>query len=112
MKNKRLGPKLVIGAVFGFIFMALQVSAGENTLELNLRSRSAAARGSSVVESKARWDAKKTALIICDMWDDHWCKSAARRVREMAGPLNAVVRVARERGVFVIHSPSTCTAYY
>ena len=112
MKNKRLGPKLVIGAVFGFIFMALQVSAGENTLELNLRSRSAATRGSGVVESKARWDAKKTALIICDMWDDHWCKSAARRVGEMAGPLNAVVKVARERGVFVIHSPTTCTAYY
>jgi len=112
MKNKRLGAKRVTGIVFGFIFMAIQVWAADHTLELNLRSRSGAAPGSGVVESKARWDAKKTALIICDMWDDHWCKSAARRVGEMAGPLNAVVKVARQRGVFIIHSPSTCTAYY
>ena len=25
---------------------------------------------------------RKTAIIVCDMWDDHWCKSAARRVGE------------------------------
>jgi nicotinamidase-related amidase len=46
------------------------------------------------------------------MWDDHWCKSAARRVNEMAGPLNEVVKTARARGVFVIHAPSTCTGFY
>jgi nicotinamidase-related amidase len=46
------------------------------------------------------------------MWDDHWCKSAARRVDQMAGPLNDVVKTARSRGVFIIHAPSTCTAFY
>ena len=46
------------------------------------------------------WDAKKTAMIVCDMWDDHWCKSAAQRVGELAGPMNEMVkRSARERGV-------------
>src|SRR6185369_36895 len=96
----------------GFIFMALQASAAENTLELNLRSRPKGGGGPAAVPGKVSWEANKTALIICDMWDDHWCKSAARRVGEMAGPLNAVVKVARERGVFIIHSPSTCTGYY
>jgi len=42
----------------------------------------------TLTERKAEWDPKKTALIICDMWDDHWCKSAARRVTELAGPMN------------------------
>jgi len=30
----------------------------------------------------------------------------------MAGPLNEMVKAARARGVFIIHAPSTCTAFY
>jgi nicotinamidase-related amidase len=82
-------------------------------LRLTLRSR---VKGDgdryTAVEKKAEWDPKKPALIICDMWDDHWCKSAARRVAEMAGPLNEVVKAARSRGVFVIHAPSSVTTFY
>jgi nicotinamidase-related amidase len=63
-------------------------------------------------EAGVDWPANHTALIICDMWDDHWCKSAARRVAEMAGPLNEAVKQARAKGVFVIHAPSTCTDFY
>ena len=82
-------------------------------LRLTLRSRVKGDGGRyTAVEKKAQWDPKKTALIICDMWDDHWCKSAARRVAEMAGPLNDVVKAARSRGVFIIHSPSSVTAFY
>ena len=84
-------------------------SRGEDgSLQLHLRSRTPAA----VDEKQAAWEAKKTALIICDMWDDHWCKSAARRVGEMAGPLNEAVKSARAKGVFIIHAPSTCTDFY
>lgn len=84
--------------------------AGE-MLELTMRSRAREAPG-KVEERKVEWEARKTALIICDMWDDHWCKSAARRVGEMAGPLNEVVRKARARGVFIIHAPSSVVDYY
>ena len=82
--------------------------AADAPLQLNLRSRSDA----GAAAKRAEWDPKKTALIICDMWDDHWCKSAAQRVAEMAGPLNEVVKTARARGVFIIHAPSTCTGFY
>jgi nicotinamidase-related amidase len=82
-------------------------------LRLTLRSR---AKGDgdkfTIVEKKANWEPKKTALIICDMWDDHWCKSAAARVAEMAVPLNEVVKAARSRGVFIIHAPSSVTNFY
>src|SRR2546428_14048007 len=83
-------------------------------LHLNLRSRVKAWESDTfaVTEKKVAWDPKKTALIICDMWDDHWCKSAARRVAELAGPLNETVKTARARGVFFIHAPSSVTAFY
>jgi nicotinamidase-related amidase len=64
------------------------------------------------VEKSVQWDAKKTAIIVCDMWDDHWCKSAARRVGELAGPMNEMLKAARAKGVFIIHAPSTCTDFY
>jgi nicotinamidase-related amidase len=85
-----------------------------DTLQLNLRSRSREGSNGNfaIVEKQVRWEPKKTALIICDMWDDHWCKSATRRVGELAGPLNDVVKAVRARGVFVIHAPSTCTGFY
>ena len=58
------------------------------------------------------WDPARTAIVICDMWDDHWCRSAARRVNELAVPLNAMVAEARARGAFIIHAPSSVTVYY
>ena len=83
--------------------------ARADELQLQLRSRT---QDGAASEKAAAWDARKTALIICDMWDDHWCRSAARRVVEMAGPMNDVVKSARARGVFIIHAPSTCTGFY
>jgi hypothetical protein len=84
---------------------------GEDTpLVLNLRSRAKNQGTISMVEKAVAWPAEKTAIIVCDMWDDHWCKSAAARVAELAGPLNQVLRKARSRGVFITHAPSTVTA--
>jgi nicotinamidase-related amidase len=88
--------------------MTTIASAADDVLQLKLRSRT----GTGMVENDVSWEPKKTVLIICDMWDDHWCKSAARRVTEMAGPFNDMVKKARARGVFIIHAPSSVTAFY
>jgi nicotinamidase-related amidase len=86
----------------------------QDTLTLNLRSREAIGKGRaiSVSEKPAQCSAKKTALIVCDMWDDHWCKSASVRVAELAGPMNEMIVAARAKGVFIIHAPSSVTAFY
>src|SRR5436189_5878442 len=91
----------ILGALLGILPFTSNAPAAEGALQLNLRTRlkTASKDGSTVAERKVAWEPKKTALIICDMWDDHWCKSAARRVSEMAGPLNEVVKDARARGV-------------
>jgi nicotinamidase-related amidase len=100
---------------FGLFLSSFPLNAGDEkrSLELAMRSR---VKGEgdryTLAEKKTSWDPKKTALIICDMWDDHWCKSAAKRVGEMAGPLNEVVKIARARGMFIIHAPSSVTSFY
>lgn len=58
------------------------------------------------------WDARKTAIIICDMWDTMRCKIPADRVAEMAPRMNEVITAARERGVLIVHAPSGTMDYY
>jgi len=58
------------------------------------------------------WKASETAIIICDMWDDHYCQSAAQRVDAMAPKMNRVITAARNHGVMIIHAPSGCMNMY
>ena len=57
-------------------------------LLLHARSRvpAAGATGFSVKETTLKWEPAKTAIIICDMWNQHWCKGATRRVGEWLRP--------------------------
>ena len=64
------------------------------------------------VEKTLRWEARQTAFVICDMWSQHWCKGATRRVAEMAPRMNLVVSVARQRGALIIHCPSGGMKHY
>ena len=76
-----------------------------DAMTLHLRS------GDKSVKTVA-WDPKETAFIVCDMWDDHWCKGASRRVGELAVEMNRVLAYARNRGAFIIHAPSSTVAFY
>ena len=58
------------------------------------------------------WDPRKTAVVICDMWDKHWCAGATKRVGEMAPRMNEVVSAARKKGMLVIHCPSDTLDFY
>ena len=56
--------------------------------------------------------ARETAIVICDMWDNHWSRGAAERVNAMAPHMNEVLCAARARGVHVIHAPSDTMDFY
>ena len=107
-------PRAAIALIAMLLTTATIAAAARNEpLKLKLRSRMAGKVGAGKINEKTvQWAPEKTAIIICDMWDDHWCKSASRRVAEMAGPLNEAVKAARSRGVFIIHAPSSVTAFY
>jgi nicotinamidase-related amidase len=82
-------------------------------MNLHLRSQNGGASGTVVASERVEsWDPHRTAIIVCDMWDDHWCKSASSRVGELIEPMNRTLEAARKKGVFIIHAPSSVTAFY
>ena len=48
----------------------------------------------------------QTAILLCDLWDKHWCKSATRRFDQIAIRTNDVVAISRQKGAQIIHAPS------
>lgn len=94
---------------------AAQSSGPSPMLKLHTHRLSASpsdpTRFAPVEETVAR-DPQRTALIVVDMWDDHWCRGAAQRVVEMARPMNDFIARARTAGVLVVHCPSTCVDFY
>ena len=54
----------------------------------------------------------QTAILICDMWDNHWSRGAAERVDAMAPRMNQVIAAGRGLGVHIIHAPSDTLAFY
>ena len=105
------------------LILALAAQAQERHVEkareplvLHARVREpgkAGTAGSFVVKEKVlRWKPAQTALIICDMWNQHWCQGATRRVGELAPAMNRTIAAARAKGVFIIHAPSSCMGPY
>lgn len=105
---------VLMGTLLTTLMATSRAASHDDPLTLHLRHRAKPdSKGSSrPTERVASWKPNQTALIVCDMWDDHWCQSAARRVGELAGPMNEMLKAARARGVFIIHAPSTCTGFY
>ena len=103
----------LIGAATWTTFAAGE--AASSPLSLNLRRLVETEPGSDQwrpVATVTNWEPRGTAVVICDMWDRHWCKSATARVAEMAPRMSQVISELRRRGVLIIHCPSeTMDAY-
>lgn len=105
--------------------LALLVSTGsshhllsaeeKNTFDLTLRSRVPADAESGLYHhqfEEQKWTPTETAIIVCDMWDLHHCYNAVQRETEMAPRMNRLLKQARNSGATIIHSPSSCMAFY
>ena len=89
--------------------------AAPGKLALRVRRRVETKPGSGryhAITDSVAWDPSKTAVVICDMWDKHWCAGATKRVGEMAPRMNEVVAKARKQGVLIIHCPSDTLDFY
>jgi len=92
-----------------------KIAPPKNKLILNARSRVGASDESSefrVVNNRLQWNPAETAVIICDMWDQHWCKGATRRAAELAPRMNQFIAEARKRGLLIVHAPSGTVSHY
>jgi nicotinamidase-related amidase len=89
----------------------------EEMLTLHLRrqrmERDLAERATWVpVHEVRRVAARTTALLLCDVWDLHWCRGANERLAQMLPRMAETVRTARSRGVQTIHAPSDTMPFY
>ncbi len=98
------------------LFVAgLMPASGGQTVTLHTRARAKASVESmpqQIIEKQVQWDASRTAVVICDMWDKHHCPDATERVGEMAPRMNEVIKAARGQGMLIIHCPSDTLGFY
>src|SRR4051812_5509366 len=90
-------------------------AAVAQTISLSVRSRVEAFHGSgewSAVSLERHVDLEKSAIIVCDMWDKHWCRGATERVGGLAQKIGPVLEAARRRGILIIHAPSETMDFY
>jgi len=93
----------------------VRAEAQAKVITLHPRTRIETEKGSGrylALVKEVKWDGGKTAVVICDMWDKHWCPGATARVAEMAPRMNEVVAAARARGALIIHCPSDTMEFY
>src|ERR1043166_1337823 len=97
--------------------MPLKGGQTMSTLTLNLRTQSLRPdshhRNRWHIETKRQtFPTAQTALVLCDVWDRHWCRGANERLGEMLPRMNRVVSSLRSRGVQIIHAPSETMDFY
>ena len=54
----------------------------------------------------------KCAVVVCDMWDDHWCKKASERCAVLAKQAEPVLKACRASGMTIVHCPSDTMPFY
>ena len=94
------------------VIVASGFAGKDELMNLTLRSRVEVDGKFSAVNTPAQWNPAETAIIVCDMWDSHHCLNAVKRAGEMAPTMDRVIKHCRERGVAIIHAPSSCMDAY
>ena len=88
----------------------------ENRFDLKLRRDELARENGFAVWrtiiTDTTWDPSQTALVLCDIWDSHWCRGAVERLSAMTPRMNDVVTACRDRGILIVHAPSDTLEFY
>jgi nicotinamidase-related amidase len=115
--KKTLVTSVFVKALFGFmtVIWICGFAHGQQPLRISTQQREPSPYQDEawIVTSRVEsWKPSETALIVCDMWDKHWCDISNARFVELAVELSKVVDDARAKGVKIVHAPSDCMAFY
>ncbi len=116
--RSKAGPALLVFVGIGLALCVVGVGAKDSSdrvLLLDLRTRTKPYKASDTwreVSFQEELRVSETAIVICDMWDNHWCTGAARRVEILARKMAPVLDVARSHGILMIHAPSDTMEFY
>lgn len=113
LRSKIRNVTSIAGMVAFICLCAVASPGGELTLQTHRLIKTDSNSDSwRQVTNTVSWESTATAVVICDMWDKHWCKGATARVAEMAPRMNQVVTELRKQGVLIIHCPSETMKFY
>jgi nicotinamidase-related amidase len=104
---------LIISFIFGMIVtVAAQTkpTAGHNQFPVSVQKYDSVS--DKIVTERMALNPKKTAIIVIDMWNFHWCMTASERVSAMVPRMNRVLSIARELGMQVVWNPSDVVTAY
>jgi nicotinamidase-related amidase len=102
----------LIGAWIGGV-VADQCWAADS-LKLTLQSQTPVADSDAfqIQQRVEVWQNSQTAVIVCDMWDNHHCYRAVLRENQMVPRMESLLTKLRSQGVTIIHAPSSCVDAY
>jgi len=98
-----------------FLLALGPLCAGAADIKVNLRSRVEPFKASGEwqeVQFAQSLAPEKTAVIVCDMWDRHWCSGATERVGGLVKQMAPFLEAARKQGIQIIHAPSETMPFY
>jgi nicotinamidase-related amidase len=104
-----------MGAVVILVSAICAAGGSRRTVTVELRTRVEPFRGSGEwIEVKVPRELApaETAIVICDMWDKHWCQGATKRVGLLVQKMNPFIDRARDAGITIIHAPSDTMDFY
>jgi nicotinamidase-related amidase len=90
--------------------LSLLIVSSLSAADITVSARSRDDKTETVTPRKL--DLAKCAVVICDMWDDHWCKAAATRCDALAKQAAPVIDACRTAGMTIIHCPSDTMDFY
>jgi len=89
--------------------LAADQAAPPAAIELVAQSRD---KNGEVVKKAVRIVPAKTAVVVIDMWDRHWCKTFTARVGNLAPRMNRTLDACRKLGIQVVFAPSDVADFY
>ena len=110
-----MGMVLVMEGLGASPVRAAQDASAQKDITLKLRTRVEPFKGSGAwreVNFEEQVPRHSTAIVICDMWNDHWCSGAAARVEVLARKMAPLIDQARTGGIQIIHAPSDVVGFY
>ena len=99
----------------GAMPLAAAAQSRPRPLNLKLKTRVQPYKGSDewrVLEFEESVNPSRAAVVVCDMWDKHWCRGANERVGRIVPRMVPVLDALRRSGVLVIHAPSDTMDFY
>ncbi len=96
--------------VLALLILSLPLWSDETFLDLNLQQYDPASGVPTQIKEKLV--TTKAAIVVVDMWDQHWCKTYTARVSNLVPRMNQTLEAARKLGIPIVFAPSDVVGFY